>query len=144
MTPTIPAREDPGVYPVTPGLSLQWQQNGKILVFTWTSVSRETVDTFAQVYRAILATWPVQEPFNQLNDLRFEGFSFTPYLRSTVQQVIKESMKRGIRGRVANLVRPGIIMRIVRFFLLATTFTPGVRAEIFTDRDRAMIWLSQS
>jgi hypothetical protein len=144
MTPTIPAREDPGICPITPGLSLQWQQNGKILVFTWTDVSRETVDTFAQVYRAIIATWPIQESFDQLNDLRFEGFSFTPYLRSTVQQVIRESIRLGIKARVANLVRPGIIMSIVRFFLLATSLSPGVRAEIFTDFDSAMAWLSQS
>lgn len=143
MTPTIPTRGDSGVFPITTGLSMEWQKEGRVVVFTWTSISRETIDIFAQVYRAIIADWPAQQPFNQMNDLRFEGFSFTPYLRHTVQQVINEAQKRGLKGRVANLMLPGLIMRIVQFFLRATVFAPGVRAEIFADFDKAMTWLEQ-
>lgn len=141
MTPTIPAREDPGVYPLTSGLSIQWRNKGRIIVFTWSSISRENIDGFAEVYRAIIARWPMQEPFHQLNDLRFEGFSFTPYLRNTVGQVIKESLQLGIKGRVANVMRPGIFTRVVQLFLHATPFDQGVRAEIFTDFDKAIAWL---
>jgi hypothetical protein len=39
-------------------------------------------------------------------------------------------------------MRPGFIMRIVQFFLLATAFNPGTRAEVFADFNRAMVWLS--
>jgi len=143
MLPTIPERHQTGIYPITTGLSMEWQREGRILVFTWRSISRETIDDFAKTYRAIVATWPDQEPFHQLNDLRFKGFTFTPYLRHTIQQVISESSKRGIKGRVANVMLPDMFMRVVQFFLRNTSFDPDVKAEIFADFDKALDWLDQ-
>ena len=143
MASAIPTRKDTGIYSIATGLSMEWQRNGSVLVFTWKNIHRETIDAFVEVYRAIIAEWPVQEPLNQVNDLRFEGFSFTPYLRNTVQQVIRESSKLGIKGRVANVMLPGLFMRIVQFFLRAIAFDPGVRAEIFADFDKAMTWVTQ-
>jgi len=142
ITSQLPARPDLGAYPIALGVSIEWRFNGKLLVFIWTSINRDTIDGFAQAYRAILSTWDPNEPLNQLNDLRFEGFNFTPYLRHTVQQVIKESLQRGIKGRVANLVLPGLSMRVVQFFLHALSFAPGVKAEIFTVSDKAVAWLN--
>ena len=139
----IPPRSDSNVYTITPGLTLQWLHDGRVLVYTWTSISRQTVDIFSQVYMEILDTWPIKEPLYQLNDLRFEGFSFTPYLRNAVQQVIRESLKRGMTGRVANVMQPGLFMRGVQFFLRATALGPGVRAEIFANYVEAINWLDQ-
>ena len=143
MTTKLPTRQETGVFPISDGLSIEWKNNGRIIIFTWTSISRETIDEFANAYAAIIKQWPVEEPFNQLNDLRFKGFNFTPYLRNTVQTVIRDAGKIGIYGRVANLLSPDLGMRIVQFFLRAMSFDPGVRADIFSNYDKAIHWLEQ-
>ncbi|MBX3080322.1 MAG: hypothetical protein KF716_01730 [Anaerolineae bacterium] len=141
MSSQLPSKTDIGAYPIASGLSLEWLYNGRVLIFTWTSINRETIDAFAEAYRTLLSTWDASEPFHQLNDLRFEGFNFTPYLRHAVQQVISESLQRGVHGCVANVVQPGLSMRVVQFFLHALSFMPNNKAELFTDYDKAVAWL---
>ena len=141
MTRSIPSREQIGIFPLGDGLTMEWQKNGRIVVFVWHSVSRETVDIFAEAYRTILRNWPTQEPLLQLNDLRFAGFAFTPYLRNIVQQVIKEALALGISGRVANVMTAGLTMRIVQLFLRVAVVDPRAPAQIFADVDKAIIWL---
>jgi len=139
---TIPSRQEVGVHALSNGLSMEWRENGRILVFTWRDINRDTVDAYAEAYRAALAQWPINEPFLHLNNISFPGFSFTPYLRTTVQQVIKEALGMGVKGRVANVMISGITTRLVQIFLRATAMGPGVQSQVFFDPEKAYAWLA--
>jgi hypothetical protein len=138
---TIPSRQETGIHTLASGLSMEWKEQGRIFAFTWRNINRETVDTYAQVYRAITEQWPIKEPLLHFNDINFPGFSFTPYLRHQVQLSIKEALKLGIHGRVANVMADGISTRLVQLFLRATAMGPGVQSQVFFHSDKAYAWL---
>jgi hypothetical protein len=125
---------------IAPGITREWLGDGRVLCYTIKSVSRKSVDVWADDLIEKSKALPIDRPFLLLQDLADPALSLTPYVRSRVNEHRKACPD--LRGRVA-LILPRMAMAGVIQFIIKQNSTALIRQRAFFDRESALAWLQE-
>lgn len=140
-TPLSPLPEQPstGVQHISPGLSLEWLYDHRMVYITLKNMSRDTVDLWVNTLAPIMKDWPREKSFRVLYDATDPRISLTPYLRTRLAEFNKVS--GGMTGRAGLLMAKTFVAQITQLFL-RSQYHPTIQTRIFFDRDEAMSWIA--
>src|SRR5690606_1382233 len=123
----LPARTLVGSQPLAPAVRLEWQEDGRLAVFTLTDASRQSVDAYIDASLALLRGWPQNEIFYLLTDVTNRNVSLSPYFRERLKEVavaIKEEQVRCVSAVVmANTFMATILVLFGNLFTRQAEFS---------------------
>ncbi len=125
---------------IAPGIIREWLVDGYVLCYTIKSVSRKSVDAWADDLIEKSKALPADCPFLLLQELADPALSLTPYVRSRVNDHRKACPN--LRGRVA-LILPRTVMAGVIQFVIKQNSTALIQQRAFFDRESALAWLQE-
>lgn len=114
------------------------ETTGDLLVYTFSDISRDTLDEWADHYAAYLHQQ--ERPFRVLMDVSAEHLSFSPYFRSSSQRMI--DAYGHIPGRMAVLSHNKLITSVVDLYMRMQR-QKRFQVAFFTDRQAALKWLHE-
>jgi hypothetical protein len=125
---------------VSPGITLEWVSDGKIALFTHTTMARASVDLWAQHMFGLMTEWPTDRPFATLQDSGFQGAAFTPTMRKHSERFI--TYRPELVMYTALVLPRNMTAQFVQLFYRAMR-KPNRVTEIFFTREEAMAWLEK-
>jgi hypothetical protein len=136
-------RKMSSVEELAPHVTREFLQDGRIVVFSLKSVSRNDVDTYAYYLNATSDDYPTEAPFCLIQDFS-ELPTLTPYVRQMIDDVVTHFQEKFPAVYVAVLVQPSIYGRITSNFVQRDLDSPsGGERRILANRDEALNWLGE-
>ncbi len=133
-----PVRSDQ-VERLSRAVTREWLCDGQIVAYTVTDAHRESVDTWANAFKADIMNWPLDRPFRVLHDFSAQRAVSTPYARTHAQELVL--LRPEIKGRAALVLSGSLVNSLIHVFLnRQSESTPRVR-KTFLSRDQAIAWL---
>ena len=142
MIPTIDPNNhaDSPIEALSPDISIQWLNGGRIVMTRIMVVRPDTYDQWDQQMRQWMAAWPTDRLFCILYDFRSPRYRFTLHAGTRMRQLQRDyghvPYAAAIVYSDSVLARPVIAtLRLIKDSALSYR-------EYFTDYDKAMQWLN--
>jgi len=127
---------------LTPTLTQENLYAGRIVVFTLSSMTRETIDAWVDGCLAYMKScWGAGEPLLLLQDLSHQHIAQTPYAKQRGTELSQAYPELG--GRVGFVLPRSANAQNIRLFARSLS---NQRREhsIFMNREQALAWLAES
>lgn len=136
----LPVKTSTGIHPLSPHVTLEWLDTGRMVVLTLKDNSRTAVADWAAIIQAVATDWDTNKPYLALYDL--SGIEITPYYRERGLDI--SDAVQHLSGRYAVVLDDGGSMSTMRlYFKMAIEKRSAREGKIFTDRDKALAWLRE-
>jgi hypothetical protein len=142
----LPDQKTKGAVKLADGLTMEWLDEGRILVLTLEYVTRTAVDTYVEACKRLLKDPKIIEnPVCVVQDISAHNVSLTPYFRKSLDEISDFIQHKHIHGYSAVVLRRGFMERIMRYFgNNLQRKTPSFPSHYFFDRSEAIDWLRQN
>ncbi|MDX2078201.1 MAG: hypothetical protein SFZ02_17345 [bacterium] len=138
----IPPRTTIGATSIGNGVSLEWLDDGDVIIYTLTNTRREAVDTYINACLTTLENSDVTKPGRALLDISHPDIALTPYFRKRLPEIVTTINKLDMDVFSAVVFDNGFLQTLLTLF--GNTFTrPAKRMKqrYFTDYDKALEWV---
>lgn len=121
------------------GINREWLYNRQVVVLTFWSSSRETVDAWANVGKELMENWPQDRPYLCLLDA--SRIVLTPYARKVAADLT--AVRPEMQGRIAVVVAASTLGHIIRLFANHPSLKRHRERRVFFSRDVGLDWLQE-
>jgi hypothetical protein len=126
---------------LAPNVTREFLSDGRIVVFSLGSASREAVDIYIYYLKATGDDYPNDITYCLVHDFS-KLPTITPYIRQQLDDVVKHFEGKFPAIKVAVIAQPAIYGRITSNFVQRDLDTPdGVERRVFQDQAEAITWL---
>ncbi|MCC7210078.1 MAG: hypothetical protein IT323_22435 [Anaerolineae bacterium] len=122
------------------GVSVEWIEGRRIVVFYTPHSSRPAVQTLFDRAEAVLHAWPADRPFLAILDFAEDKLGATSYARERGQKLIQ--MRPDIKLAIAMLTSPSVIAQFMQVIAHARQRENRLLSILFS-RDEAVGWLKK-
>ena len=122
------------------GFQFHREYNDKILVFTVSDTSRQTIDAWITTTSTLVQNWPDDEPFFSLQDFSLRKTGPSPYSRAQAKKST-EAMKDK-RGYIAVAMPKTITSQLLRLVWRGTNQNK-TQMRVFANYALALAWLKE-
>ena len=144
MIPNIKAddySEGPVEY-LTPLLSVQWMEGGRILVVRSNSSLIDSYMVWEEWARTLLNQWPIERTFCVLYDLKIPRSLLTIPVGTRLRHVLRDYAH--LYSYSALLVHDRKLRAAINILLRTIRLYPGQHSALFDNEPEALIWLRSS
>ena len=123
---------------ISPTLTREYLYDGRIVVFKVTSISRQTIDLWAEIVREAVVSWTPDHWYLALHDYSEGNISLTPYARAKGTELF--NLRPDIRGSIAFVLRKTFIAQVMHLYLRSQRHD-YYQNQIFFSRTEGLSWL---
>ncbi len=131
---------------LTPYLTRELLQDGKIVLFTLYDISPQTLEAWAEGNKAAISDWPVDQPFLNIQDFTpVKGLTITPAIREKVK--VLTGLRKEQPGRTAIVIASRLTVIAVQTILGLLTLMRRSKhvsreRKVFFSREEAIEWVN--
>lgn len=124
------------------GIRREWLDDHQIvMISTQGDMSRDAVDTWAELVIATAKNWTADKPIYIIHNLSARSQGFTPYSRQRAEETY-DYIAAGQQAYIALVLPDGVIPRLVSLFLRRRKGSTGnIQERIFTSVEDALAWI---
>ena len=112
----LPARDSSGEYELGHGVTIEWLDNGRMVVFRLSQASRDAIDRYMVAKLALIRNWNPREPLAFISDGSHPDLAMTPYMRAKLPEIGAALRIYGIKSYAAVVIRKGVVGSLIRTF----------------------------
>lgn len=146
MVTNVSNQKQVGKQVITKGLTREWLNDGRIVVFTLENPSRDVVENYIRANLELMheAEDSKQELVIVMHDISDPNMSLTPLLRDRLNDIAQKIKEGNVQYRSAVVMQKSAVGFI--FSLFGNMFNRKAKNTIqqfFTSREDALNWLQQ-
>ena len=125
--------------------SIEKVHDGRIIIYTVTSIKREIIDAWAAKMREVMLAWDAQSTYLSLHDYSdANSFVTTPHLRQRSKE--NAALRPELNTRTAIVIPESLMAHVTRLFVQALPKTRHAERlrRIFFNREDALAWLEEA
>ena len=124
---------------IAPGITCEMRRDNRLVIFTFRTVARDSIDQYVKKLRQIIGAWPAEKPLLMLQDFSDQSMSMTPYIREKMREA--RNWRPDLQAYVALISPRNMMVQLMQLFLRLQN-QPSQRTEMFFSREDGLAWLT--
>jgi hypothetical protein len=135
-------RSSNSVEQIYPGISRFWMDQGRIVCYSVTSITRPAIDAWKASTLEIVHAWPVEQPYLSIHD--FSEATLTPYVRQRSAEMSVAFPER-LFGRSAVIMPRTFVNHLIRMWVTMNLARNNqqIKRDVFFRLEEATEWLKK-